>query len=56
MVKRSYIQITSMLESQGFGPGEVSRTLTEQTYAQLRTDIIEGRLLPGSKLRVHWCA
>ena len=54
MVKRSYIQITSMLESQGFGPGEVSRTLTEQTYAQLRTDIIEGRLLPGSKLRVEY--
>ena len=54
MVKRSYIQITSMLESQGFGPGEVSRTLTEQTYAQLRTDIIEGRLRPGSKLRVEY--
>ncbi len=34
-------------------PGEPgSRTLTEQTYARLRTDIIEGRLAPGSKLRV----
>ncbi len=34
-------------------PGEAgSRTLTEQTYARLRTDIIEGVLAPGSKLRV----
>lgn len=54
MAKRTYVQIDSMLQSQGFGPGEVSRTLTEQTYAQLRTDIIEGRWLPGSKLRVEY--
>lgn len=33
--------------------GGGSRTLTEQTYAVLRTDIIEGRLVPGSKLRIE---
>lgn len=30
-----------------------SRTLIEQTYAILRNDIIEGRLEPGSKLRIE---
>lgn len=30
-----------------------SRTLIERAYAQLRDDIIEGRLLPGDKLRVE---
>ena len=51
MAKRPYIQ-ASILDSEGFG-NDASRTLTEQTYAELRTDIIEGRLLPGSKLRVE---
>jgi len=31
---------------------DMSRTLIERAYTQLRTDIIEGRLLPGEKLRV----
>lgn len=30
-----------------------TRTLTEQTYATLRNDIIEGHLAPGSKLRIE---
>ena len=30
-----------------------SRTLIEQTYATLRDDIVEGRLVPGSKLRIE---
>jgi DNA-binding GntR family transcriptional regulator len=30
-----------------------SRTLIERAYAQLRDDIIEGRLAPGEKLRVE---
>ncbi|MDD2713784.1 MAG: GntR family transcriptional regulator [Simplicispira sp.] len=33
--------------------GGGSRTLTEQTYNTLRDDIIEGRLAPGSKLRIE---
>ena len=34
-------------------PAAPSRTLIERAYAQLRNDIIEGRLLPGDKLRVE---
>jgi DNA-binding GntR family transcriptional regulator len=34
------------------GP-EPSRTLIERAYAQLRDDIVEGRLAPGEKLRVE---
>ncbi len=34
-------------------PAHANRTLIEQTYATLRTDIIEGRLPPGSKLRIE---
>lgn len=33
--------------------GAPSRTLIEQTYATLRSDIVEGRLAPGSKLRIE---
>lgn len=32
---------------------DASRTLIERAYAQLRDDIIEGRLTPGEKLRVE---
>jgi len=35
------------------GGTAASRTLIERAYAQLRNDIIEGRLLPGDKLRVE---
>lgn len=51
MSKRSFYP--DMTPEWRHGPGEAgSRTLTEQTYARLRTDIIEGLLPPGSKLRV----
>lgn len=33
--------------------GAGSRTLIERTYALLRTDIVEGRLAPGARLRVE---
>lgn len=33
-------------------PLPTARTLIEHTYAQLRDDIVTGRLLPGEKLRV----
>jgi DNA-binding GntR family transcriptional regulator len=32
---------------------DTSRTLIERAYAQLRDDIVEGRLAPGEKLRVE---
>ena len=34
-------------------PTPTARTLIEHTYAQLRDDIVTGRLLPGEKLRVE---
>ena len=52
MAKRSFIQTLGLLDSDAFDSG-ASRTLTEQTYNDLRTDIVEGRLLPGSKLRIE---
>ncbi|WP_370680465.1 GntR family transcriptional regulator [Comamonas sp. GB3 AK4-5] len=52
MAKKSFVQ--QLLHADIDAPdGGASRTLTEQTYAQLRTDIIEGQLLPGSKLRIE---
>ena len=53
MAKRPYIQIATDLELDGIHSDDATRTLTEQTYAELRADIIEGRLMPGSKLRVE---
>ena len=53
MAKRPYIQIATELELDGIHGDDATRTLTEQTYAELRADIIEGRLMPGSKLRVE---
>ena len=42
MAKKSFVQ--RLLPADGDLPdGGASRTLTEQTYAELRTDIIEGR-------------
>lgn len=34
-------------------PDGGSRTLIEQVYVRLRDDIVEGRLLPGEKLRIE---
>ncbi|MGR4897346.1 GntR family transcriptional regulator [Stenotrophomonas sp. LARHCG68] len=52
MVKKSFVQHLLMADAQASG-GDTSRTLIERTYADLRTDIIEGRLDPGSKLRIE---
>lgn len=56
MAKRSFLS----LPTQALSPSSAlmdsvqsSRTLIEQTYAVLREDIIEGRLPPGSKLRIE---
>ena len=50
MVKRSFLQ---RIVTDAVAPGmDALRTLTEQTYAQLRTEIIEGHLQRGSKLRI----
>lgn len=48
MAKRS---ITPLNPAHGHASG--ARTLIERAYEQLRTDIIEGRLAPGEKLRVE---
>lgn len=57
MVKRTFQPLVSLVSaSAAQSPRDsdgTTRTLIEQTYAQLRDDIIEGRLLPGSKLRIE---
>lgn len=53
MTKRAFfarIGPDEAAEADGLG---ASRTLIEQAYHQLRDDIIEGRLVPGEKLRVE---
>lgn len=52
MAKRAFIQRLPTADAEA-PDGDASRTLTEQAYAELRADIIEGRLLPGSKLRIE---
>ena len=53
MAKRSFLA-PSAANGEPLGPTDgASRTLTEQTYNQLRDDIIEGRLAPASKLRIE---
>ncbi len=47
MAKKSFI---SLVES---GASSGARTLIERTYAQLREDILTGRLAPGEKLLVE---
>ena len=56
MAKRSFISDNDPEFTQDVGSGNVvdlSRTLIERTYNQLRLDIIEGRLAPNEKLRVE---
>ena len=48
---KSPLEMESSVAADG-GAG-TSRTLIERAYAQLRNDIIEGRHLPGDKLRVE---
>ncbi|GAB4483549.1 MAG: FCD domain-containing protein [Burkholderiaceae bacterium] len=57
MVKRAASAIVANAtagadEDNGHGNG-VLRTLIERAYAQLRDDIVEGRLPPGTRLRVE---
>ena len=49
MAKRSIPPTPTLPEGGATG----ARTLIERAYEQLRTDIIEGRLAPGEKLRVE---
>ena len=54
MAKRAFLALVEADEAAAEAPGDgVSRTLIERSYAQLRDDIIEGRLEPGEKLRVE---
>lgn len=54
MAKRPFVQRLWLADAEAADTGSsASRTLTEQAYAELRADIIEGRLLPGSKLRIE---
>lgn len=56
MAKRSFISDNDIDIQPDSGSGQVidlSRTLIERTYNQLRLDIVEGRLPPDEKLRVE---
>lgn len=52
MAKRSFLTLVADASDGGDEQG-FSRTLIERAYAQLREDIIEGHLAPGTKLRVE---
>ncbi|WP_399677700.1 GntR family transcriptional regulator [Xenophilus sp.] len=52
MAKRSFLPLRA-LPANDAPDTNGSRTLIEQTYATLRDAIIEGRLAPGSKLRIE---
>lgn len=54
MAKRSFLtQVSEPDGAVATRGGTASRTLIERAYAQLRDDIIEGRLSPNEKLRVE---
>jgi len=55
MAKRSLRELVAREEpsEDGSAPPEVSRTLIEVVYTQLREDIVGGRLEPGTRLRVE---
>ncbi|MGP1684230.1 MAG: GntR family transcriptional regulator [Giesbergeria sp.] len=53
MAKRSFLQTLDPDADPSDYGANGSRTLIEQTYAELRNDIVEGRLEPGSKLLVE---
>lgn len=52
MVKRAYQQADQDGSVATTGSAPV-RTLIEDAYVQLRDDVVEGRLVPGSKLRIE---
>jgi DNA-binding GntR family transcriptional regulator len=51
MAKRAFLTLVGATADGETDAG--SRTLIERAYAQLRDDIVEGRLAPGEKLRVE---
>lgn len=53
MAKRPFLTVVGEAASPTPDSSPVSRTLIERAYIQLRDDIIEGRLVPGEKLRVE---
>jgi len=53
MAKRSIVALVGADGMAERDDSDPSRTLIERAYAQLRDDIIEGRLAPGEKLRVE---
>lgn len=54
MAKRAFAQADALAPERLAGDEpDTSRTLIERAYAQLRDDIVEGRLAPGEKLRVE---
>ncbi|MBN9429308.1 MAG: GntR family transcriptional regulator [Burkholderiales bacterium] len=54
MAKRSFLpQLARRASDPPDGGAGASRTLIEQTYTMLRDAIVEGRLVPGSKLGIE---
>jgi DNA-binding GntR family transcriptional regulator len=53
MAKRPFLALAGDAADPDCEDAEASRTLIERAYAQLRDDIVEGRLAPGEKLRVE---
>jgi DNA-binding GntR family transcriptional regulator len=56
MAKRAFLTLVGSDGLPAHADGETrgeTRTLIERAYAQLRDDIVEGRLAPGEKLRVE---
>ena len=53
MVKRAFMVGQGDEAGDCDRPGVPSRTLIEHTYSALRDDILAGRLLPGSRLRIE---
>jgi len=52
MAKRAFLTLAHSAYADDAAAGAL-RTLIERAYAQLRDDIVEGRLAPGEKLRVE---
>jgi DNA-binding GntR family transcriptional regulator len=57
MAKRAMLALAKSASAPAASPADdddgPTRTLIERAYAQLRDDIVEGRLAPGEKLRVE---
>ena len=53
MAKKPFLALAADPATLDDDEGNGSRTLIERAYAQLRDDIVEGRLAPGEKLRVE---